>query len=501
MQGVRTTRGCINCRRRKKGCDFRRPTCSRCQQLHIACAYEERKFTFVDRSESPPNKTTRPPPGTAAPGSLTGASHNALARTVLELQTEAGFWNIYLSNEDPALDGSVGGVLSAPWIPTMRALAAEDVYLRTAVNACAFACLGWMREDYDLIRHGTRLYSQALRETNIALQDPVRVQSDSLLACCRVLGLFEMFRRSPGTNEPNRPQTQDWQKHIDGTCRIIRLRGREKHISGKGRDLYDGVRITAVILGLVKRRPNEFTSLTWILPPQNSLRDELFDFMRTVPDLFQQCDLFSARLARIVSAGDVCDYSDMRRQGCELVQRCTDTGIMLRQWELKAINVCRQITLSQRGNRDQTDMGVLEDDTSLRGVCQSHGDGFFFICAQYWAMCLKVYSSVRLFHRQVSTLFMTTTPGNGMPPLAPWMNPEPHALNIADTTDYYFRPGAGLWSAQSAVFPVGNALYYFARTGRRDSPIFKKMTDAFAESKEGAVMRDFVLNIAKPDET
>ena len=75
------------------------------------------------------------------------------------------------------------------------------------------------------------------------------------------------------------------------------------------------------------------------------------------------------------------------------------------------------------------------------------------------------------------------------------MSPEPHALDIAHTASHFFRPEAGLWSAQSSVFPIGGALFYFAVTGRRDSGPFRLMTEAFAESKTGQVMRDFLDKI------
>ena len=128
----------------------------------------------------------------------------------------------------------------------------------------------------------------------------------------------------------------------------------------------------------------------------------------------------------------------------------------------------------------------------LSDVCTRHGNGFFFTCAQYWAISLKAYSSVRLFHRRFTDALLSCFAGSLLEDLPYWANPEPHALNIAQTASHFFRPEAGLWAAQSAVFPVGAALFYFAATGRRESEPFRTMTDAFAESKTGQVMRDFL---------
>ena len=448
---------------------------------------------FVNQAERPSGNAVRQqgPSVTGSPSALTNASQRSLAKTDLEMQTGSGFWSIYLPYEDPALDGSIGGVLSAPWIPTVRALAEEDSYLRTAVNACAFAGLGWIREDYALVQHGTRLYAQALRETNTALQDPVRVQSDYVLACCRVLSLFEMFRRSaPG--DGSRSQVLDWQSHVDGTCRIVQLRGPERHVSGHGLNLYDGVRMTAIIHGLARRQPNAFTSLPWGLPQDRNMRDELFDLVGTVPELFQRIDCF---MASITQPRIEDDRNETLRQGWELLNRCVTTGDKLCQWETKALDLCRKSKSLQNPNSSEAITGASLDQASLLDVCKAHGDGFFFVCTQYWAVCTKLYSSIRLLYQRTLSLTETASSSDPVPQLPPWVEPESHALNIACTATHFFRPEAGLWSAQSAVFPIGTALFYFARTNRRESAPFKMMTDAFKDNKAGSVMRDFLHNV------
>lgn len=98
MQGVRTTRGCLGCRKRKKACDFGKPTCERCRRLNISCRYEDRQFIFVSEIERSANRT--PPQRstcTAKPSTaLTGLSQDSLLNTDIELQADAAFWNLYL---------------------------------------------------------------------------------------------------------------------------------------------------------------------------------------------------------------------------------------------------------------------------------------------------------------------------------------------------------------------------------------------------------------------
>ncbi|THZ69711.1 hypothetical protein D6C85_06513 [Aureobasidium pullulans] len=79
-----------------------------------------------------------------------------------------------------------------------------------------------------------------------------------------------------------------------------------------------------------------------------------------------------------------------------------------------------------------------------------------------------------------------------MPVLPEWIGPEMPAVYIAQVASHFFKPGMGLWAAHAAVFPVSTALCHFARTGRRDSPAVSAMVDAFATSKTGIIMRDFL---------
>ncbi|KAK3643228.1 hypothetical protein LTR56_010376 [Elasticomyces elasticus] len=464
MQGVRTNRGCQNCRRRKKGCDFFRPTCSRCQRLGIRCTYEENKFTFVatagpsGRTSSPKeiSRSSTPKP----PFALASPSQSSLAETDHDLQTVAAFWSIYLPHEDPALDGSIGGVLSAPWIPAVRSLAQTDSVLRTALEACAFTGFGWVIDNRAFVRRGLLLYGQALKRTNEALRDANEVQTDATLACCRVLSLFEMLNR--GQASGGQSQVQDWQAHVD-----------------------------AIIQGMARRKPNAFTLLNWT-PPRTSIRDDLFELAALLPGILQQMDMLGDEM---LQKRDNLMAPQQLQNSQMLVEQYIEIGVQLREWEANAIELCRIRREELPDNDDDFDQST---PLRLIDVCKRHGDGFFFICTQYWAISIKVYSSTRLFHRQLSS-FSQTTAQLSPAPLPDWMNPEPHALNIAHMTSHFFRPEAGLWSAQSAIFPVGHALFYFSVTGRRNSPTFKMMTEAFGQSKNGAVMRDFLDNVVSSD--
>ena len=427
--------------------------------------------------------------------SLVSQSANSLARTDSSLIVDEHFWTNYLPQEDPALDGSIGGILSAPWIPSVRQLAETDRDVRNALQACALAGLGWMNNDRTLVVRAAWFYAQALKQTNIALQDSVAALDDSVLACCRLLVLFEMLQRissEPTAIDPRRNQIADWRMHVEGTCRLVELRGRERHLSSLGVDLYDGVRLPAVIQGLSKREPNAFTQLDWKLPSLN-MRDRLYQLINPVPQLLQDFDSFHEHDPPF----DDVMTSQHIAHGTTLLRRALSVCYDLQAWESEALRLCYEKKPFSGMGTDALSLvpGYSGEPHTLYDVCRLHGHGFFSTCTQYWSMCNILYGSLRTFYQQLQAFVDIWKPGEVLPILPDWVTPELPALNIARVAGHFFEPGMGLWAAHGAVFPISTALWYFAKTGRRFSPAFKSMTEVFTTSKTGVIMRDFLKAI------
>jgi hypothetical protein len=110
-------------------------------------------------------------------------------------------------------------------------------------------------------------------------------------------------------------------------------------------------------------------------------------------------------------------------------------------------------------------------------------------------MCNILYASLIRFREQFQAFLDLWAFGETAPDLPEWVSPELPALNIVQVAGHFFSPGMGLWAAHAAVFPISIALWHFAKTGRRDSPAFNKMTGVFTTSKTGVIMRDFLRAI------
>jgi hypothetical protein len=453
--------------------------------MKTTCKFEERKFVFVGQSGD-----------SSQPQTLLSPSATSLARTDSSLVVDEYFWINYLPQENTSLDGSIGGILSAPWIPSVRQLADTNSDVRNALQACALAGLGWMNDDRALVVRAAWFYAQALKQTNIALQDPVAALDDSVLACCRLLVLFEMLQRissEPSAIDPNHNQIADWRMHVEGTCRLVQLRGRERHLSSLGVDLYDGVRLPAIIQGLSNRQPNAFTQLPWRLPSLN-MRDKLYELINPVPELLRDIDLWHEHQTQVE------DYTTSRRYiawGTSLLRGCLDVCAALHAWEVQILLLCHEKQSSSASNNDLKDslFGHAQDRNTLYDVCRLHGHGFFSTCTQYWTMCNILYASLIRFREQFQAFLDLWAFGETAPDLPEWVSPELPALNIVQVAGHFFSPGMGLWAAHAAVFPISIALWHFAKTGRRDSPAFNKMTGVFTTSKTGVIMRDFLRAI------
>ena len=204
MVGVPRSRGCRNCRRKKKGCDLQKPVCGQCARMNLPCGWDEKKWTFISQepaSSSAAASTATEPDLPVRSRSITdfrpspveesvpqGSQERSLSRTSFEINSISHFWSIFLPADGPQIR-SVPGVPTALWARTLQDLSEFDETVRLALTACALATHGRDTSDPMVQQEATKFYGRALRETNRALQDPVTAQSDAVLASCKALSM------------------------------------------------------------------------------------------------------------------------------------------------------------------------------------------------------------------------------------------------------------------------------------------------------------------------
>lgn len=181
--------------RKKKGCDLQKPTCGQCARLNITCGWDEKQWTFVSQEPGPEGSSMIPIRSRSVDVTRaksvsppTSSPERSLGQTAADIGTDGAFWTIYLP-PDISSESGVGGIYSAPWFKVIQDMARLDKTVRTGLNACALTTIGRTSSDAALLQEGTRLYASALSQTNRALRDPTKAQSDAVLASCKVLAM------------------------------------------------------------------------------------------------------------------------------------------------------------------------------------------------------------------------------------------------------------------------------------------------------------------------
>ena len=101
------------------------------------------------------------------------------------------FWSAYLPGgqlfNDKAASLSHGG-----WVTVAQDMYTSDRSLQLAMQGVALCGVGTLHGDRSLMKQGSTVYTQCLREFNKALCDPERLRLDGVLCTARLLSLFEV---------------------------------------------------------------------------------------------------------------------------------------------------------------------------------------------------------------------------------------------------------------------------------------------------------------------
>ena len=312
------------------------------------------------------------------------------------------------------------------------------------------------------------------------------------MADSNVYARYENFRIEPSGGISS--QGADWHKHVEGTCRIVELRGPAKHVSEHGHALFEDARLLAVIAGMTRRKSNFFTETAWHTIPwtssPRSLHDKLVDVMITLPRLLQSQDDLTQILESIETDKD---RFEGLTEGQKHLARCIRIEESLREWERTAVQICLEQSVNPATN--------FTGPVTLLDVCKNHGYGFFNVCMQFWVATLLLYATTWISYRKVMLAIQpdqipSLPTWMRLPDIPEWMNPRPLASNIAACAPHYFSPNAGFWGAQCASLPVGAALHYYAATGGSDSEEMAQLRRLFDQANLGEVTSNFLKSIA-----
>ncbi|KAF2725857.1 hypothetical protein K431DRAFT_280584 [Polychaeton citri CBS 116435] len=217
----RPSAGCGNCRRAKKSCDRKVPSCDRCSRLGKICGgyrdlselmFRDQSTEVIRRASTGEgsSRTTSPLGGSHSP-----PSQDSAARLFFQERFVTATFLPFLS-EGPS-----------------------DEHLSRSILACAYAAMANGDNEAERTTHKQKartLYVEALSATNALLKHNRRMKEDTTLISVLLLGLFEKLVWDGVSS------VSSWKHHIGGATQMIELRGRSQIRTKIGAQLFREVR-------------------------------------------------------------------------------------------------------------------------------------------------------------------------------------------------------------------------------------------------------------------
>nr|POE56484.1 uncharacterized protein CFP56_33456 [Quercus suber] len=494
MVGVPHSRGCLSCRRLKKGCDLKQPACGRCSRLGKSCQYNQRQWTFVASEELPTSSRLsrvidRSPPA-LIDQSLLKHAQDSLMGTALDITIRDSFFTRYLPRLESFTTDEISNPMICPIFREMEDLLVQEECARLSLQACALTCVGRLDDNPTLTEQGLRFYLRALRATNRALQTPARAQNDAVLMSCQMLGMYEQFRC--GQSENISSKASGWMRHADGACHLIEFRGPDKHITSQGRRAFRLARKNIMVAAVTLKKPiSRFGSIAWKTVPystyEHNIWDDLIDIMWEIPSLLNIGDeLLVGITQQQLAEGRI----RILKRGGSYLSQCLEVAERLRSWEEKVLLLAGK-RYEQQGRKAPC------EPLSTLGVCKDHGYAFFQMIALYWQACVIHYGRIWLIQSKLTCLGCDYETNRSFIPRIPqWISAKESASNICSTISHFFDTEAGLWGIASATFPMGAAFHYFAASGKIMSPEVVEMRKVMMQNSRARVARDILTSMA-----
>ncbi|KAH7402137.1 hypothetical protein DE146DRAFT_456302 [Phaeosphaeria sp. MPI-PUGE-AT-0046c] len=282
----RPSKGCQSCRSRKVKCDQKRPSCSQCIRASRECFGYRDALSMMFKNESDVvakkaekryqvlarrkggSPATRGMPITPDPTSpevwdldgdwLSNAKTTHLVPFTQCSTPESMVREVMPSVEDQALGFFIGNYVSRPkfvprgqfeWVTELIANPLTEDILRHSINAASLASFAVATKSPIIMQQAQAAYGSALHLTNAALRINETAVKDSTLMSVIMLGTYENFVFQ------DKRSVQAWQRHVDGACSLLSLRGKEQFQRELSRRLFHQFYGTILLVALETGRP------------------------------------------------------------------------------------------------------------------------------------------------------------------------------------------------------------------------------------------------------
>ncbi|KAI1622036.1 hypothetical protein EDD37DRAFT_503356 [Exophiala viscosa] len=440
------SKGCSTCRRRKKGCDQKRPVCGQCASSGYVCGGYKRDRTFILH---PASKAVEKAVFLPYARSIGTPILGSLNQCAVQSQCRSLFWDLYMPQGDCVVRDAFLLNCGHPmnWTELIQKVSKQERPLEDAFSALSISRVGQANNDIRLVRESSKVYGRALKELQGALIDPTRMYSDHILMACMLLGLYELFE-GPGLHSLN------WVAHAQGAARLIELRGPERHQHWDAHHPFLASRIPTVYAAILQRKSTYLATEEWLTIPWAQQRhktyfDRLVDSVTTIPGLMEKFDILRE------------SNSDVGDELVELLGECKTVQVHMDRWR----------DGTKKGATPRVQKHDSNDNDDYPFGTDLWFENHLFVHARV------VYYAASLVLAEVADDIIQAIElrGHKLPPsikpvtLRDLLNAERYAANICRTVTYCLQPEMGAWGANIVNFPANLAYIYFQRIGRTDA--------------------------------
>ncbi|KAF3398833.1 hypothetical protein DPV78_007007 [Talaromyces pinophilus] len=251
------SRGCFNCRTKKKKCDQGLPSCRRCLRSGINCSgyrseldvnFHDQTIQVIRRVRAERRSITPPAPSTtrsidsfSEPATQCGEEELVSPRSLslpIDDQAVCFFFLNYVLMDTASDCGHF------EYLPAMYGATPADAALPAAIAAVGVAGMANLGKDPELFAEANTRYLAAIKLTQAALTDAfLRTQSQTLVSVL-LLAMYETVTCCS-------PQSMRiWSSHIAGATALISQFAQQQMRNGIGLRILSDVRTQAIIRSL-----------------------------------------------------------------------------------------------------------------------------------------------------------------------------------------------------------------------------------------------------------
>ncbi|KAE8446543.1 hypothetical protein EG329_011875 [Mollisiaceae sp. DMI_Dod_QoI] len=289
---------CRDCKRRKVKCDYRKPTCLRCEKAEIACKGYQRDIIFVNRT--PGNLSTvanRNSLNLHVPRSIdedlqalkTQVQKPVGLRTQFRLEALELLKKLYLP--EPRL-ANIRESSMYSWLPALCELKGESQALDYCLLTFCVVQVAVTKTGSASVDEALQVYNDTLQKLLVEIEDVSAGRSDEILAAISVLSTSELFVC---------PTDHAWRAHAQGISAILRIRSGMDLPTPICRSFCTRLRVLLLIEALSKRQTRSMTiyhchqlSQLMAASSEHDSFHELIDVACEVPVLLEESDMLIA---------------------------------------------------------------------------------------------------------------------------------------------------------------------------------------------------------------